>query len=64
MLVVVAYILVTVPASLFISMFYQQSEIKNEKEGMESEAQSLPRGGEYIGILERVLILTFILISY
>ena len=64
MLVAMAYIIVMVPASLFISMFYQQSEMKDQTDGADSKAQSLPRGGEYIGILERVLILTFILVGY
>ena len=64
MLLATAYLLITIPASLFISMFYKQWEIKNQKKGTKPSTQSLPRGGEYIGMLERVLLLTFIFAGY
>lgn len=64
MLLLTAYLLITIPASLFISMFYKQWEIKNQKKGSKPSTQSLPRGGEYIGMLERVLLLTFIFAGY
>ena len=61
--VLVAYLLVTVPASIFVSKFYKQWELRNAqpKKGKDDGSKSLPRGGEYIGMLERVLILTFVL---
>ena len=58
----VAYLLVTIPASIFVSKFYKQWELKNAQPKKEKgkEDKSLPRGGKYIGMLERVLILTFV----
>lgn len=63
-LVVMAYLLITQPASIFVSKFYKQWELKNPKKDKKTSAQSLPRGGEYIGILERMLLLTFIFAGY
>ena len=62
LIVLVAYLLVTIPASIFVSKFYKQWELKNAQPKKEKgkEDKSLPRGGKYIGMLERVLILTFV----
>lgn len=58
--VILAYVLITIPSSIFICKFYNQWNSAGETKN----PSSLPRGGEYIGILERVLILTFILVGY
>lgn len=76
---ILAFILVTKPASIFISKFYNQwnnngDEVKADSDDAQADGgsahttskdlASLPRGGEYIGVLERVLILTFIFVGY
>ena len=75
---ILAFILVTKPASIFISKFYNQwnngDGVKADSDDAQADGgsahatskdlASLPRGGEYIGVLERVLILTFIFVGY
>lgn len=55
-----AYFLITIPASIFIGKFYNQWNSNSDNKDL----SSLPRGGKYIGMLERVLILTFIFVGY
>ena len=55
-LVIVAYLLITKPASVLISKF-----IKNWTPSSNMQAQGMPRAGEWIGYIERVLILTFVI---
>lgn len=54
--VIVAYLLITKPASVLISKF-----IKNWTPSNNMQAQGMPRAGEWIGYIERVLILTFVI---
>lgn len=55
-IIVTAYILVLKPSSVLLGLFIKQW-ISN------SNTQSLPKAGQWIGFLERILILTFILIG-
>ncbi len=53
---IVAYLLITKPASVLISKF-----IKNWTPSNNMQGQGMPRAGEWIGYIERVLILTFVI---
>ena len=53
---VVAYLIITKPASVLISKF-----IKNWTPSNNMQGQGMPRAGEWIGYIERVLILTFVI---
>lgn len=77
LVMLLAYILMTSPTSIFISKFYNQWNNKEEEDnkvankvdykdgsGSNQTPPSLPRGGEFIGKLERVLLLTFIFVGY
>ena len=50
------YLLLLKPASLLISLFFKQWEIKNEE-------MELPKAGRWIGYFERVLVMTFVLLG-
>lgn len=54
--IIVAYLLITKPASVLISKF-----IKNWTPSNNMQAQGMPRAGEWIGYIERVLIVTFVI---
>ena len=53
--IIIAYILVLKPTSIFLNLFIKRWS------PTESSNQSLPNAGKWIGYLERILILTFIL---
>ena len=53
---IVAYLIITKPASVLISKF-----IKNWIPSNNMQGQGMPRAGEWIGYIERVLILTFVI---
>ena len=53
---IVAYLIITKPASVLISKF-----IRNWTPSNNMQAQGMPRAGEWIGYIERVLILTFVI---
>ena len=53
---IVAYLLITKPASVLITKF-----IKNWTPSNNMQGQGMPRAGEWIGYIERVLILTFVI---
>lgn len=53
--IVTAYLLVLKPTSIFLNLFIRRWTPE------ENGAQSLPKAGKWIGYLERILILTFIL---
>ena len=53
---IVAYLIITKPASVLISKF-----IKNWTPSNNMQGQGMPRAGEWIGYIERVLILTFVI---
>lgn len=55
--IILAYIIVLVPASVFIEIF-------NRRFDGSQDGKSLADGGKYIGFLERVLILSFILCGW
>ena len=55
--VIIAYILILKPSSILLGLFLNQWAPESEK------PDSLPKAGMWIGYLERVLILTFILID-
>ncbi|WP_321480393.1 DUF3307 domain-containing protein [uncultured Bacteroides sp.] len=52
---ITAYLLILKPTSIFLSLFIKRWTPE------ESASQSLPNAGKWIGYLERILILTFIL---
>ena len=54
--VILAYLSITKPASVLISKF-----IKNWTPSNNMQGQGMPRAGEWIGYIERVLILTFVI---
>ena len=54
--VIVAYLLITKPASILISKFIKKWTPSNNMQG-----QGMPKAGEWIGYIERVLILTFVI---
>ena len=54
--VILAYLSITKPASVLISKFIRNWTPSNNMQG-----QGMPRAGEWIGYIERVLILTFVL---
>lgn len=56
--ILAAYILILKPTSIFLSLFIKRWTPS------ESVEQSLPNAGQWIGYLERVLILTFILANH
>lgn len=56
-IVAIAYLLVLKPTSIVLSMFFHRWS-------KEAEEASLPNAGEFIGYLERILILTFILTNH
>lgn len=53
---IVAYLIITKPASVLISKFIRNWTPSNNMQG-----QGMPRAGEWIGYIERVLILTFVI---
>jgi hypothetical protein len=53
--IIIAYVLVLKPTSIFLNLFIKRWA------PTESLSQSLPNAGKWIGYLERILILTFIL---
>lgn len=53
---IMAYILMLKPSSIFLSLFLN-------KWAPASSTQSLPNAGQWIGYIERILILTFVLIG-
>lgn len=53
--VILAYLSITKPASVLISKFIRNWTPSNNMQG-----QGMPRAGEWIGYIERVLILTFV----
>ena len=53
---IVAYLIITKPASILISKFIRTWTPSNNMQG-----QGMPRAGEWIGYIERVLILTFVI---
>ena len=55
--VITAYLLVLKPSSILLGLFLKQWTPKS------GQSYSLPKAGQWIGYLERVLILTFILIN-
>ncbi len=55
--VIVAYLLVLNPSSVFIRMMLERINIQINNEG------SIPTAGHFIGLLERVLMLSFILLG-
>lgn len=55
--IIAGYILMLRPSSIILSLFLKQWAPPNTK------AQSLPNAGQWIGYLERILIMTFILIG-
>jgi len=57
--VVVAYVLVTKPTSIAVLLF-----TRRWNDALSNEGQSLPDAGKWIGYLERVLIVTFILVGH
>ncbi|MDO4789412.1 MAG: DUF3307 domain-containing protein [Porphyromonas sp.] len=59
-IVAIAYVLVLKPTSLVLSMFFKRWNKGTEEMSLQKEDESLPKAGEWIGYLERVLILTFI----
>ena len=52
---ILAFILVTKPASIFISKFYNQWNNNDDEVKADSDDAQADGGGEYIGVLERVL---------
>ena len=54
--VILAYLSITKPASVLISKFIRNWTPSNNMQG-----QGMPRAGEWIGYIERVLILTFVI---
>lgn len=56
-LTITAYILMLRPSSIFLSLFLRKWAPTS------SNTESLPNAGQWIGYIERVLILTFILIG-
>jgi hypothetical protein len=54
----IAYLLLLKPSSVFINLFVQRWTL------VESKRESLPNAGQWIGYLERILILTFMLAGY
>ncbi|MDR0940382.1 MAG: DUF3307 domain-containing protein [Mediterranea sp.] len=57
--IIIAYVLLLKPSSLLINMCVRRWTTE-----IEAKDQSLPNAGQWIGCLERVLILTFILAGY
>jgi len=55
--VIAAYLLVLNPSSVFIRMMLEKINIQINNEG------SIPAAGHFIGLLERVLMLSFILLG-
>lgn len=55
-LLIIAYVLVTKPSAILIGKFIQKWTPSNKM-----QSQGLPRAGEWIGYIERILILTFVL---
>lgn len=76
LIILLAYIVMTNPTSIFIEKFYNQwdnnkqednkvdNDDNNDASSSNQAPPSLPRGGEFIGKLERILLLTFIFIGY
>lgn len=61
-ILMVAYILILKPSSIFIEMFYKRWINKSTISQKDNKQQkSLPNAGKYIGYLERILIVTFML---
>lgn len=56
-LVVMAYMLMLKPSSVLLGMFLKQWTPSS------SNAQSLPKAGQWIGYIERILILTFVFVG-
>ena len=66
--IVIAYLLCLKPANIFIKEVFRSSQIdvaiaQQEKAHILDETDELPNAGKLIGILERILTLTFILIG-
>jgi hypothetical protein len=57
-LYVIAYLMVTMPASVFINKF--TSKWSND---IDEQSENLKNAGKWIGIIERILILTFIILN-
>ncbi len=53
---IVAYLIITKPTSVLISKFIRNWTPSNNMQG-----QGMPRAGEWIGYIERILILTFVI---
>ena len=56
-LAVMAYMLMLRPSSILLGLFLKQWEPSS------SNSQSLPKAGQWIGYIERILILTFVLVG-
>ncbi len=54
--IIIAYILVTKPTSIILNLFFSKWNIEDDMKG-------LPEAGKWIGYLERILVLTFVIIS-
>jgi hypothetical protein len=63
--VVIAYLLLLKPTSVLLSLFINRWMPKGSEDNslQEAKEQSLPKAGQWIGYLERILILTFMLIG-
>jgi hypothetical protein len=67
--IVIAYLLMLNPASLLISLFIQRwnpdvKPKKDEKMLTPEETETLQKAGQWIGYLERSIILTFMIMDY
>lgn len=54
----ISYLIVTIPASIFIAKITSRWG-----DGIENPFESLENAGKWIGIIERILILTFIILN-
>lgn len=60
--IALAYMVILMPSSIFIDIFYKRWEEQTHSgKAGKKEKVSLPNGGKYIGYLERILIVTFVL---
>jgi hypothetical protein len=67
--VTIAYLLMLNPSSLIISLFIKRwnPDVKPRKDGSvltSKESETLQKAGQWIGYLERTMILTFMMIDY
>lgn len=61
---ILAFLLLTKPSSVFIGLIVQQWEEKIKLLGGSDEKEGLENAGKWIGYLERMLILGFMLLDY